>query len=94
MIIGRVVGNIHATIKKPCYQGRKLLLVQPVALDLTPLHDLIVAVDSVDAGEGDLVLVAQEGRAAADILGMKEVAVRSVVVGVIDHFDVAETAKG
>ncbi len=94
MVIGRVVGNIHATIKKSCYNGRKLLLVQPVAPDLSPQHDLIVAVDSVDAGEGDLVLVAQEGRAAADILGMKQVPVRSVVVGVIDHFDIMEETRG
>jgi len=86
MDIGIVVGNIVSTIKHPAYKGSKLLLVEAVNPDLSSRNDLMVAIDSVDAGEGDVVLVAREGKAANDILGTKLQPVRSVVVGVIDHF--------
>ncbi|MBN1996002.1 hypothetical protein JW935_00535 [candidate division KSB1 bacterium] len=86
MDIGVVIGNIVATIKNPVYKGRKLLLVENVDLDLKPTGVTSVAVDTVDSGVGDVVLIAREGRAAADVFG-ERVPVRSLVVGVIDRFD-------
>ena len=86
MDIGIVIGNIVSTIKHPVYKGSKLLLVDAVNTDLRSRNDLMVAIDSVDAGEGYVVLVAREGKAAKDILVTKLQPVRSVVVGVIDHF--------
>jgi microcompartment protein CcmK/EutM len=88
MILGRVVGNIVSTIKHPVYHGAKILLVEPVGPDNSPGGDLIVAVDTVQAGPGDRVLVASEGWAAMHILGAEEpVPVRSLVVGVIDRIE-------
>ena len=87
MDIGVVVGNIVSTIKHPVYQGRKLLLVESVDLELNPVGNTTVCVDSADAGVGDVVLVAREGKAAGEIIGKPLVPVRSVIVGVIDHFD-------
>lgn len=95
MILGRVVGNIVSTIKHPVYKGTKILLVEPVRPDNSPSGDLVVAVDTVDAGPGDRVLVASEGWAAMHILGTEgPVPVRSLVVGVIDRIeDILPPAK-
>ena len=64
------------------------MLVENVDLELNSLGIVTVAVDSVHAGVGDIVLVAREGRTASDVLGKKGIPVRSVIVGVIDHLDV------
>ena len=87
MEIGVVIGNLVSTIKHKAYTGCKLLLVENVDLDLKPTGTTTVVVDSVDAGIGDVVLVAREGRAAADVLKGKQIPVRSVVVGIIDSIN-------
>ena len=89
MDIGVVIGNIVSTIKHPIYKRRKLLLVETVDLALDAVGTTTVCVDVVDAGVGDVVLVAREGKAAAEIIGKPQVPVRSVIVGVIDRFDVS-----
>ncbi len=85
MELGLVIGNIVSTIKLGNYHGRKLLLVDSLDADLKPTGTTTVCVDTVDAGEGDVVLVAREGRAASDILGEESIPVRSLVIGVIDQ---------
>jgi ethanolamine utilization protein EutN len=87
MEIGVVIGNVVSTIKHPIYNGRKLLLVENVDLSLKPTGLTTVVVDTVHAGIGDVVLVAREGRGAAEILGVERGPVRSLAVGVIDRFD-------
>ena len=88
MEIGVVIGNIVSTIKHPVYQGRKLMLVESVDLQLNAAGTTTVCVDAADAGVGDVVLVAREGKAAGEIMGEKLIPARSVIVGVIDRFDV------
>ncbi|MBD3383745.1 hypothetical protein GF407_02360 [candidate division KSB1 bacterium] len=85
MELGLVIGNIVSTIKQKNYHGRKLLLVESLDAELNPIGTTTVCVDTVDAGEGDVVLVAREGRAASEILGEETIPVRSLVIGVIDH---------
>lgn len=92
MFLARVVGEVVATIKHEDLANRKLLLVQPVTPDGSDSGKVAIAVDSVDAGPGDRVLVADEGNAAAQVLERPRGAVRTVVVGVIDSVDVAEEA--
>lgn len=87
MEIGVVIGTVVSTMKHPIYQGRKLLLVESVDLDLNPIGNTTVCVDSVDAGVGDVVLVAREGKAAGEIMGQMQIPARSIIVGVIDRFD-------
>jgi ethanolamine utilization protein EutN len=87
MEIGVVIGNIVATIKHPIYNGRKLLLVENVDMSLKSTGLTTVVVDTVHAGIGDVVLIAREGRGAAEILGVERGPVRSLTVGVIDRFD-------
>lgn len=89
MFVARVVGEVVATIKHPHLSARKLLLVEPEPTPGRPGPSPVIAVDSVDAGVGDRVLVADEGNAAAQVLGMPRGPVRTVVVGVVDHVDLA-----
>ncbi len=58
MMIARVIGEAVATHKHPAHEGRKILLVQPLNLDMTDRGDAVVALDGIGAGIGDLVLVA------------------------------------
>ncbi len=88
MLIARVIGDATATIKDPSHEGQKLLLVQPVQLDLsTPRGDAVIAVDAVDAGPGDLVLLAIEGYCAMTAVGRPDSPIDAAVIGVIDRVD-------
>lgn len=90
MILCKVSGTIVATQKKESLNGKKILLCQPITLDGKSLGRDLLALDSVDAGVGDTVLVVQEGAAAAQILKRTDVPVHSIVVAVVDGLDVAE----
>lgn len=85
MFLGRVVGEVVATIKHPALEGRTLLLVQP----LTPAGEArgarVIALDAAQAGVGDRVLVLDEGNGAAQVFGRPRGPMRTVVVGVVDE---------
>ena len=93
MQIARVVGTLVATIKHPALAAQRLLLVQPCDMEGKPRGSTTMAVDVVDAGVGDWVLVLDEGASASQILGNPRGPVRTVVVGVVDsvHEGQAET---
>jgi microcompartment protein CcmK/EutM len=84
MILGRVIGEIHGTIKHRFYEGRRLLVVEKTAPDGKPTGDYVIAVDSVGAGADERVIVNDEGNGARQILDSTDGPVRSVVVGIID----------
>ena len=88
MKVCRVVGEVVATVKHPYLHGHKLLIVQPVdqadRIDGKPT----LAVDCVDAGPGERVLLSDEGGAAGLVLG-GEGPVRAVIVGRIDNVDIS-----
>lgn len=89
MLICRVVGDVVSTIKNEHLRGHKLLLVQPVELDgKTEKGETLIAVDKVDAGPHDLVLVNREGGGARMLLNNPKIPVQAVIVGVIDAIDV------
>jgi len=92
MFIAKVRGNVVATHKVVKMSGRKLLMVDPIVLDesgeqLKPTGRCYVAVDSVDAGEGDVVLVTQ-GSSARMTDGTSDAPVDCVIIGVIDTINV------
>ena len=88
MILGRVKGSVVSTAKHHSYEGKKVLLVEPVNPDGTPKKGTLVAVDTVGAGEGDIVLVASEGRSATEILGFSSrMPLRSIIIGIVDHIE-------
>jgi ethanolamine utilization protein EutN len=81
----RVEGNVVAAAHHPVYDGQKLLIVQPVDPSGDPLGDSFLAVDRVQAGVGDLVLVNQEGNGARQLLKLgQQVPIRSLIVGIVD----------
>ena len=90
MIIGRVLGEVVATRKHPSHERRKVLLVQPVDPDETPRGEPVLALDSVDAGIGDRVLVVQEGYAAMTAAGRPNSPIDMTIVGVVDAVEIAK----
>jgi microcompartment protein CcmK/EutM len=87
MVIAQVVGNVVATQKNAKLEGAKLMLVQPLDLAGAPRGGTVLAIDSVDAGVGDRVLVVQDGKAAQQALGRGTAAVDAAIVGVVDALD-------
>jgi len=90
MFLARVVGEVVATIKHPHLAAQRLLLVLPEQTPGRPQSPSVIAVDTVDAGIGDRVMVADEGNAAAQVLGKPRGPVRTVIVGVVDATDLPE----
>jgi ethanolamine utilization protein EutN len=87
MLIARVVGELVATQKHPSHEGRKLLLVQPLNLDGSNRGDAMVAMDAVDAGVGDQVLVATEGFSAMTSVGRPNSPIDVAVIAFIDAIE-------
>jgi len=85
MFLARVVGEVVATIKHPHLAAQKLLLVRQEPTPGRPQPPAVIAVDSVDAGIGDRVLVADEGNSAAQVLRKPRGPVRTVIVGIVDE---------
>ena len=85
MYLGRVVGSVVATVKISHLAGRRLLLVDQLGLDGHETGEYDIAVDVVQAGPGDTVLVLDEGNGARQILELDPGAVRAVIVGVVDE---------
>lgn len=87
MLIARVVGEVVATEKHASHHARKALLVQPLNLDGSNRGDAVVALDSVDAGIGDKVLLVTEGYSAMTSVGRPESPIDMAVIGVIDRVE-------
>jgi ethanolamine utilization protein EutN len=87
MLIARVIGEVVATQKHPSHQGCKVLLVQPLNLDGSNRGDAVVAVDAVDAGAGDRVLLTTDGFAAMTSVGRTQSPIDMAVIGFIDEID-------
>jgi ethanolamine utilization protein EutN len=85
LIIGRVTGEIHSTINHPFYNSKKLLVVEKTDPSGKPTGEYVIAVDVVDAGFGERVLVLDEGNGARQVFDSADAPVRSVVVGIIDE---------
>jgi microcompartment protein CcmK/EutM len=89
LILAKVKGNLVSTQKNSYLVGQKLLLVHPIDLNDNYIgKNDVVAIDVVDAGIGDTVLLVQEGKAVQQILGHRKAPVHSVVVAVVDSIDV------
>lgn len=96
MFLARVEGSVVATKKDASMSGRKLLLVRPQLVDekdptkFRPGSNTIVAVDSVGAGIGELVLFCQ-GSSARLAPNLKDAPVDAVIIGIVDTVDVLGT---
>lgn len=91
MLLARVIGNVVATQKNSRYNGTRIMLVQPINPDGTDRGTTMVALDSVDSGVGDVVIVVQEGWAASTAAtGEQGAAIDSAIIGVVDEIEVSE----
>lgn len=94
MYIGRVSGTVVATIKNELYEGRKLLVVDRLDLAGRPTPKYDIAVDMVQAGVGDLVLVLDEGNSARQVVAREpDGAIRAVIVGIVDEVALEDGAR-
>ncbi len=90
MLIGKVIGEVVATRKHASHQGQKILYVQILDPDGAERGSPYLAVDAVDAGVGDNVLVTREGWSAMTSVGKPYSPIDMAVVGVIDQVHMAE----
>ena len=88
MILGRVVGEVVSTHKRPQFDGAKHMIVQPETPDGKATGTSLLAIDSVGAGRGELVIAVLEGRAAGEALGRRLSPVDAAIVGIVDSIDV------
>lgn len=86
MTLCRVTGSVVSTHKNKHIEGYKILIVQPVDLDHNPVGNDMLAIDQVNAGVNDLVIVMREGGSARKILKNSKNPVQAVIVGVVDGF--------
>lgn len=84
MKLARVVGNVVSTIKERTHENKKLLIVDYVDANGVVCGAPQIALDAVDAGVGDIVLVAHEGGGAKMLLNDKDVITNCVICGVVD----------
>ena len=89
MYLGTVIGSVVSTKKDESMRGRKLLMVRPMLVDpedpskFKPGSNTIIAIDTLGAGEGELVMFAQ-GSSARQADGLKALPVDAAVVGLVD----------
>lgn len=85
MILAKVIGNVVSTIKANGYESKKILIVQPVDPKGKPLGKSFLAIDAVQAGVGDTVLILEEGGSARTIINEAEAyTVKTVIAGIVD----------
>ncbi|MCH9015926.1 MAG: EutN/CcmL family microcompartment protein [Gemmatimonadetes bacterium] len=90
MYLGNVVGDVVSTHKNDRLDGKKLLLVQRLGLDGKSDGSVeVIALDVVDSGVGDKVLVVQEGSSARKLFDDERIPVQAVIVGVVDRVDIS-----
>lgn len=94
MTLAKVVGNVVATEKHAHYKGLKIMAVQPVDPAGAPMGKSFLAVDGVQAGIGDLVLVVDEGGSARTVMGDEAaLTIRTAICGIVDRIDLAENVE-
>jgi len=90
MIICNVIGDIVSTVKNDRFTGKKIMIVQPLDLDNNPEGKAFLAIDTVQAGVDDRVLVLREGGSARIIFEDNKIPLQAVIVGVIDGIEISE----
>ena len=88
MILARVCGAIHSTINHPFYYNKRLLMVDRLRTDGSATGNYLIAIDSVDAGAGEIVLVIDEGNSARQIVDDSAAPIRSIIIGVVDQINI------
>lgn len=90
MILGVVKGQVYSTINHPDYDGRRILLVDRIRPDGSEDGGYLIAVDAVDAGVGQTVLIVDEGNSARQVLENPDAPIRSVIIGIVDAIELSK----
>jgi len=94
MLLARVIGNIVSTQKNQRYEGTRIMLCRQISPEGKDMEYTCLALDSVNAGEGDTVVIAQEGWSASTAsTGKPGAAIDSAIVGVVDYIDLLPIEK-
>jgi ethanolamine utilization protein EutN len=94
MLLARVIGNVVATQKNQRYEGTRIMLCRQITPEGKDMDYTCLALDSVSAGEGDVVLIVQEGLSASTAAtGKAGAAIDSAIVGVVDYIDLLQSEK-
>lgn len=94
MILARVLGNVVATQKNRRYDSARIMLCRQITPEGEEMEMTLLALDAVDAGEGDTVLIVQEGWSASTAAtGEAGAAIDSAIVGVVDIIDLLKNER-
>lgn len=94
MLLARVIGNVVSTQKNQRYEGTRIMLCQQITPEGEDTDYTCLALDSVNSGEGDIVLIVQEGWGASTAsTGKPGAAIDSAIVGVVDYIDLLPKEK-
>ncbi|MCL4783713.1 MAG: EutN/CcmL family microcompartment protein [Bryobacterales bacterium] len=91
MYLGRVIGNLHATVKNAELTGQRMLVVQPVDSDETPSGSALVCLDWAGARDGDLIFWCR-GREASFPFLPEIVPADACIVAIVDRVDVEKAS--
>ncbi|MEE2787309.1 MAG: EutN/CcmL family microcompartment protein [Myxococcota bacterium] len=94
MRLARVIGTVVSTIKHPAYVGQRIMLCQPLEPNGGAMGAQMIALDRVDSGVGDLVLILTEGNGVRQIMQSGQPPIRSLIVGIVDAVDLHEGSTG
>ncbi len=87
MFLADVIGTVVSPIQHPVLDGERMLIVRPLTPDGRATGRTRIAIDRSQAGEGDRVLVVDEGNAGRQLLDAPDGPVKTVVVGVVDYIE-------
>lgn len=94
MVLAKVIGNAVSTEKHRDYVGHKIMVVQPINADGRPQGKSFLAVDGVQAGVGDIVLIVDEGGSARMAAGAPDsTTIRTAICAIVDQVDVDEAER-
>jgi len=92
LILGKVIGTVWSTRKDENLVGAKFLIVRHIDLEYKPKEATVIAVDSVGAGVGEIVIVAQ-GSSARQTTFTKNKPVDAVIMAIVDKLDISVKEK-
>lgn len=87
MLLAKVIGTMNATLKHPSFDGRTILLVQPLTDGLESTGAPFLAIDTVQAGIGATVLVTREGGSARIAARDEGAPIHAAILGIVDQLD-------
>ena len=87
MFVGKVVGSVWATKKRPELEGLKFLVVKPLHLNTEPGSDVVIVADRIGAGVGENVICSY-GKAGRIAVDDERMPIEAAVIAIVDKFEI------